>query len=97
MTEPFTTSLKVSFYVAIALVLPILLWQVWAFLAPAVGEDTQRVIGVFVVLATVLFAAGVAFCYAIVLPKALDVPRRLRRATSTPSRSARATSSRSSR
>ena len=71
VTEPFLTSLKVSFYAAIALVLPIILWQVWAFLAPAVGEDTQRVLGVFVVLATALFAAGVAFCYVIVLPKAL--------------------------
>ncbi len=71
VTEPFLTSLKVSFYAAIALVLPIILWQVWAFLAPALGEDTQRVLGVFVVLATALFAAGVAFCYVIVLPKAL--------------------------
>src|SRR6188474_1336112 len=71
VTEPFLTSLKVSFYAAIALVLPIILWQVWAFLAPAVGEDTQRVLGAFVVLATALFAAGVAFCYVVVLPKAL--------------------------
>ena len=71
VTEPFLTSLKVSFYAAIAIVLPIILWQVWAFLAPAVGEDTQRVLGVFVVLATALFAAGVAFCYVVVLPKAL--------------------------
>ena len=71
MTEPFTTSLKVSFYAAIAIVLPILLWQLWAFLAPAVSDDTQRVLGVFVVLATLLFVAGVLFCYAIVLPKAL--------------------------
>jgi sec-independent protein translocase protein TatC len=72
VTEPFTTSLKVSFYAAIALVLPIVIWQVWAFLAPAVGEDTQRVLGVFVVLATLLFVTGVVFCYAIVLPKALS-------------------------
>ena len=71
VTEPFLTSLKVSFYAAIALVLPIILWQVWSFLAPAVGEDTQRVLGVFVVLATALFATGVAFCYVIVLPRAL--------------------------
>ena len=71
VTEPFTTSLKVSFYAAIALVLPIVLWQIWAFLAPAVGEGTQRILGVFVVLATGLFAAGVVFCYSIVLPKAL--------------------------
>jgi sec-independent protein translocase protein TatC len=72
VTEPFTTSLKVSFYAAIALVLPIVIWQVWAFLAPAVGENTQRIMGVFVVLATLLFVAGVVFCYAIVLPRALS-------------------------
>ena len=72
VTEPFTTSLKVSFYAAIALVLPIVIWQAWAFFAPAVGDDTQRVLGVFVVLATLLFVTGVAFCYAIVLPKALS-------------------------
>lgn len=72
VTEPFTTSLKVSFYVAIALVLPILLWQAWAFLAPAVSDDTQKILGIFVVLATLLFIAGVLFCYAIVLPKALS-------------------------
>jgi sec-independent protein translocase protein TatC len=71
VTEPFITSLKVSFYAAIALVLPIILWQIWAFLAPAVTEETQRVLGVFVVLSTALFAAGVAFCYVVVLPKAL--------------------------
>jgi sec-independent protein translocase protein TatC len=72
VTEPFTTSLKVSFYAAIALVLPIVIWQAWAFLAPAVGDETQRILGVFVVLATLLFVTGVAFCYAIVLPKALS-------------------------
>jgi sec-independent protein translocase protein TatC len=53
-------------------VLPVLLWQVWAFFAPAVGEDTQRVLSAFVVLATGLFVAGVAFCYAVVLPRALS-------------------------
>jgi sec-independent protein translocase protein TatC len=72
VTEPFTTSLKVSFYAALAIILPLLLWQVWAFFAPAVAEDTQRVISAFVVFATCLFAAGVVFCYTIVLPRALE-------------------------
>jgi sec-independent protein translocase protein TatC len=72
VTEPFFTSLKVSFYVGIALALPVLLWQAWAFLAPAMTPSTQRVIAVFVVIATGLFAAGVAFMYTIVLPRALD-------------------------
>jgi len=72
VTEPFLTSLKVSFYAALAITLPIVLWQVWAFLAPAVGESVQRVIGTFVVVSTGLFAGGVAFCYFIILPKALS-------------------------
>ncbi len=72
VTEPFTTSIKVSFAVAFAIVLPIVLWQAWAFLAPAMSDETQRVIGVFVVFATGLFVAGMAFCYFVVLPKALD-------------------------
>jgi sec-independent protein translocase protein TatC len=71
VTEPFITSLKVSFYAALALALPVLLWQVWAFLAPAVTEGTQRVLGAFVVLSMLLFVAGVVFCYVVVLPKAL--------------------------
>lgn len=71
VTEPFTTAVKVSLIASVALVLPLLLWQVWGFLAPAVEERTQRIISLFVVLSTALFAAGVAFCYVVVLPKAL--------------------------
>jgi sec-independent protein translocase protein TatC len=71
VTEPFTTSIKVSFYAAIAVALPILLYQLWSFLAPAVDESTQRVVSVFVALATALFVAGLTFGYLVVLPRAL--------------------------
>jgi sec-independent protein translocase protein TatC len=71
VTEPFTTSIKLSFYAAIAVALPILLYQLWSFLAPAVDESTQRVVSVFVALSTVLFAGGLAFGYLVVLPRAL--------------------------
>jgi sec-independent protein translocase protein TatC len=71
VTEPFTTSIKVSFYAAIVLAFPVLLWQVWSFLAPAFEEHTQRIVAVFVAIATVLLAAGLAFAYFVVLPKAL--------------------------
>jgi sec-independent protein translocase protein TatC len=72
VTEPFTTSVKVSFIAAIAIALPIILWQAWAFLAPAVEPRIERVILVFVVLAMALFVCGVLFMYYIVLPRALD-------------------------
>ena len=71
VTEPFTTSIKVSFYAAFALALPVVLYQAWSFLAPAMEEHTQRVVSVFVVIATLLFAGGVAFGYFVVLDGAL--------------------------
>ncbi|MGH3133837.1 MAG: twin-arginine translocase subunit TatC [Gaiellaceae bacterium] len=71
VTEPFTTSVKVSLIAGIALIVPVLLWQVWSFLAPAVQPNVQRVVLVFVTLATGLFASGVVFMYYVVLPRAL--------------------------
>jgi sec-independent protein translocase protein TatC len=72
VTEPFTTSIKVSLIAALAIALPIVLWQAWAFLAPAVEPHFERVVLVLVLLASVLFVAGVLFMYYIVLPRALD-------------------------
>jgi sec-independent protein translocase protein TatC len=72
VTEPFTTSVKVSLIAGLALIVPILLWQVWAFLAPAVEPHFQRVVVGFIALATALFACGVVFMYYVVLPRALD-------------------------
>jgi sec-independent protein translocase protein TatC len=71
VTEPFLTSLRVSFYAGFALALPVLLWQLWGFLAPAFEEAHQRVVAGFVALATVLFAGGMVFAYFVVLPPAL--------------------------
>jgi len=72
VVEPFTTAVKVSLGVAVAVTLPILLYQVWAFLAPAIEEGIQRTVAVFAALATILFAGGVAFSYFVVMPRALD-------------------------
>jgi sec-independent protein translocase protein TatC len=72
VVEPFTVSIKVSLIAALAITLPVILWQVWAFLAPAVEPHFQRVVLVFVLLATALFVLGVLFMYYLVLPRALD-------------------------
>jgi sec-independent protein translocase protein TatC len=72
VTEPFTVAVKVSLIAALALALPVLLWQAWAFLAPAVQPHLERVILVFVAFATGLFVLGVLFMYYVVLPRALD-------------------------
>jgi sec-independent protein translocase protein TatC len=72
VTEPFFTSFKVSLAAGFLLALPVVLWQLWSFLAPAFEEHAQRVVAVFVLIATGLIAGGLAFGYWIVLPKALD-------------------------
>ncbi len=72
VTEPFTTSVMVSAIAALALAIPVLLWQVWAFFAPAVGENHQRIVLVLVLIGTALFACGVVFMYYVVLPRALE-------------------------
>ena len=69
--EPFTTSLTVAVYAALALSLPVLLWQLWAFLAPAFTEARQATVARLVAVATLLFAAGMAFAYWVVLPNAM--------------------------
>src|ERR687892_1186584 len=69
VTEPFFTAVKVSFYAAFALALPVVLYQLWSFLAPAVEEHTQRIVSAFVALGTALFVGGAAFAYLIVLPR----------------------------
>jgi sec-independent protein translocase protein TatC len=71
VVEPFTTAVKVSGLAAIAIILPILVWQVWGFLAPALDHATQRALRLFIVVATALFAAGVVFAYFVVLPAAI--------------------------
>jgi sec-independent protein translocase protein TatC len=72
VAEPFTTALKVSFYASLAIAFPVIVWQAWSFFAPAVHEHSQRIVARFVLLATALFAGGMAFAYFVILPRALD-------------------------
>lgn len=71
-TEPFFTTLKVCFWAAILVALPIWLYQVYAFVIPAVEDQPRRRMLAVVAGASALFAGGVAFGYWVVLPVALD-------------------------
>jgi sec-independent protein translocase protein TatC len=71
VAEPFLTSVMVSIYAGFLIALPIILWQVWSFFAPAMQEHTQRIVAGFALMATVLLAGGVAFGYWIALPAAV--------------------------
>jgi sec-independent protein translocase protein TatC len=71
VAEPFMTSLKVSLYAGFALALPVILWQVWSFLAPAVRKGVERSIFGFAAFASLLFAVGVGFGHQVALPAAV--------------------------
>ncbi len=71
VAEPFLTSVTVSVFAGFLLALPVILWQIWSFFAPAMVESTQRIIAGFVLLATALLAGGIAFGYWIALPAAV--------------------------
>jgi sec-independent protein translocase protein TatC len=71
VAEPFTVSVTVSVYAGFLLSLPVILWQVWSFFAPALDPKIERSVLGLVAFATALGAAGLAFGYWIVLPRAL--------------------------
>jgi sec-independent protein translocase protein TatC len=69
--EPFTTTLTVCFYFSVLLTLPILLYELYAFVIPALSPEERRVATPVMIAAPVLFVAGVVFTYVIVLPAAI--------------------------
>src|SRR3954471_18654496 len=70
VAEPFTTTVTVSAYAAIVISLPVILYQAYAFMLPALTDRERRVIVPFLVMVPVLFCAGVVFGYFVVLPTA---------------------------
>ncbi|HET7484567.1 MAG TPA: twin-arginine translocase subunit TatC [Solirubrobacterales bacterium] len=70
ISEPFTTTLTVSAYGAAVLSLPIILYQLYAYLLPAFSKQQQRAILPLLLLIPALFIAGIAFGYFVVLPAA---------------------------
>jgi sec-independent protein translocase protein TatC len=72
VTEPFMTTLKISIYAGILIALPVLLYQVYAFLLPALKPTEKRLALPFLLLVPVLFIAGVVFSYFVVVPAATD-------------------------
>src|SRR5436189_193232 len=70
VTEPFMSTLKISIYAGILISLPVILYQAYAFLLPALKPTERRFVLPFVILTPVLFIAGVVFSYFIVVPAA---------------------------
>jgi sec-independent protein translocase protein TatC len=70
VAEPFMTSFMVSLYAALCVALPVIVWQIWSFLAPAFEEKDQKLVARLGMLGTGLFLGGILFSYFVVLPAA---------------------------
>src|SRR5688500_5605156 len=71
-TENFTTYMRVALFSGIALAMPVILYEIYAYIDPALHPNERRfalTAGPFILL---LFVGGMAFCYFLVLPNALD-------------------------
>lgn len=73
VTAPFITPLKLAFVTALFIAIPYCLHQLWAFIAPGLYRNEKRFALPLVVLGTVLFYAGAAFAYFVVLPLVFGV------------------------
>lgn len=70
-TEAFWTSMKLSMVAGLFLALPVILWQVWAFVSPGLHKHERRYAGPFVIVGSLLFLAGGAFALLVVVPFAI--------------------------
>jgi sec-independent protein translocase protein TatC len=71
VSEPFTATFKVAAYAALLLILPILLYQAYAFVLPAFSPSERSVALPLMLLVPFLFIAGVCFAYFLALPAAI--------------------------
>ncbi len=72
VTEPFTTTLTITVYGALILAMPILIYQLYAYVLPAFSETERRVVLPLLIMAPMLFLAGIAFAYFVVMPAAVQ-------------------------
>lgn len=70
LQEPLFTAMKVSFFTAFLISLPVIFWQFWKFVAPGLYDNEKKLVIPFVSFASIMFALGALFCYYIVIPLA---------------------------
>jgi sec-independent protein translocase protein TatC len=71
LVEPIMSHLKIGFIAGIIVMIPVLLYQVWQFIAPGLLPRERKYAGQFVFWATIFFFIGVLFCYFLLLPFAI--------------------------
>lgn len=66
--SPFLTPLKLTFYLALLLAVPFILYQIWSFIAPGLYKHEKQLAAPLLISSVLLFFAGMSFAYFVVLP-----------------------------
>ncbi len=66
--EAFLTYLKLSLFGGLIIAMPVILYEIWRFVAPGLYEREKRYVVPFVLLSMIFFLGGASFCYFIVFP-----------------------------
>ena len=72
MSEALVTKFKVAIIAAIILASPVIIWQIWSFIKPALFPKEKKAFRVLFLIALMLFLLGVVFCYLAVYMLAVD-------------------------
>lgn len=70
--EEINVLMKVGLYSGLFLTTPVILWQLWGFVAPGLYPTERKFAGPFVLLGTLAFVGGAFFCYRAILPSMFD-------------------------
>lgn len=70
--ETFFTAMKVAFFAAFIISLPVIFWQLWLFLSPGLYDHEKKLVVPFVFFATLMFLMGASFAYYVVVPIGFD-------------------------
>ncbi|MCF7501833.1 twin-arginine translocase subunit TatC [Pseudoalteromonas sp. L1] len=68
VTAPFFAPFKLTLFVALFAAIPMILHQVWSFIAPGLYQHEKRMLMPILASSILLFYSGIAFCYFVVLP-----------------------------
>jgi sec-independent protein translocase protein TatC len=72
ITEPFLVNIKLAFFAAAAVAIPVLVYQIVVFIKPALSKKIRKNLAILTVIFFVLFAGGVAFSYKLLIPVAVN-------------------------
>lgn len=68
LTDPFKVYMEMTLYLALVMILPIILYQIWAFISPGLFEKERKITLSYIPITLILFIGGLAFSYFVLFP-----------------------------